>query len=240
MNITFGGLALPGTLTGLQRPVVARPRVGEVVRGGSYSQGGLIAAKRIVINGLIKGPVSIAQQTAALDDLKSRAPTGVIAPLRIEAGRSYLAEVDSITETINGRRFAVEYEATFLVPAGTAIGDAPLSQSFSSNGVFNLSQGNMRAYPIVRVNFSSVSASATVTISNTTTGEALTFAPTTNATRYLDSDLEKIYLLGGTNRTEEWVSGDFPTLTPGNNALTFSWANCAVSSIVFDALPRWT
>ena len=80
-----------------------------------------------------------------------------------------------------------------------------------------------------------------LTISNTTTGAAITLAPSTGS-RIIDCEAEAI-LDGSSPRgidlTSEWVSGDFLILLPGSNTLLVSAVDTIISSAAFSYFPRY-
>lgn len=242
MNLTYNGQSLPGVLQDRDAPITVRMRVSDVARGAAYSQGGVIDAKRIKVRGLVKC-YSVADQQTKEDDIAAKLPVGQVLPLVLvpSSNRYYPAEVESISFTRNERNSSLVYEVGFYVPGGCAVATNESSVGFpGGSGTVTLSAGNERVRPRISVSFGFVSANASVTFTNTATGEALTFAPTTTDTRILDTHLESItFAAGSIDKTAEWVSGDFPTLIVGANPFTLTTTNCQVTNYTFYFRPRW-
>lgn len=91
------------------------------------------------------------------------------------------------------------------------------------------------AKPLVEVTFSSSTRTGTVTVG----GETITITEADTSPIYLDSEEQNAYYLTGTVRTSQndkiaLTTGEFPTLTPGSNLV--SWTG-NISSV--KVMPRW-
>jgi hypothetical protein len=243
MPYTFNGYPLPGAIQSRAQPVAARLRTADSAgRGGSYSQGGLVGAKRVQVRGVVNTR-TVAEREAAWDALVAGCPVGAPLPLVLaQAGRHYTAEVEGISDVVDTRRpFALEYEANFFVPSGLAEADAETAAALApGGGTVAAPAGDHPAPARIELSVTAVGANGTLTVSSTLTGRSMTVKPAAAGLVALDAGAERVFRAGA-DQTGEWVAGDWIDLLPGaGNPLTVATTGgLAVASVTVRYRARW-
>lgn len=217
MPYTFGAFQLPGAIQSRALPVAARRRSAEAAGlDGEWSQGGLVAPKRIIVTGKVRCS-SVAARNAAWDALVSGLPLDAPGNLVLEqADRRYPAEVEAISDVVDAMRpWSLEYEVQFVVPGGCAEAAAVTNASLTTTGgTLAAPAGNHHALPRIEVTVSSIGTGGTLTVTNTSTGQSVTAKPGGTGVIAFDSAEERLYRAGA-DWTGEWTAGEWPRLLPG-------------------------
>lgn len=241
----FGSYTLPGSIQTITDDVAARARTWEPAGvAGMGSNGGLLAAKRVSIQGIV-GYTSVATRDAGWEAIKAGLPPGVTRALVVSAAtpaRQYQCEVEQLTRTLNPQfPWRVLYDVSFLVPSGVAVATTATTQTLTSSGGSVTSVvGTQDALPILTLSVSGFGASDDIILTNTTTNEAMTLRPTATGDIVINSDAETI-TRSAVDVSEEWRSGQFLSFEAGvANVLTVAVSGSAtVSGLAISYQARW-
>lgn len=213
MAITYNGYELPN-VQNVTKPVAAITRRSETLgRDGSFSMRNLLAPKRIVVKGIMPA-TGFENQNEVWDEFLTNLPVGDTYPLIIESGRRYMAQVDASFDSISPQWFAVEYEVEFFIPSGCSESATLQGEDLTNTGGSVSVVGNHYALPKFTLEVTDDGTNGTFSITNSTTGESITIAPSGAGVFVIDSDTETI-TKDAVDATGDWASGPFLTLAPG-------------------------
>lgn len=198
---------------------------------GGYSAGGLLAPRQFNISGLIVG-TSDEDTRDKVEAFAGAHPPGPIRTFYFYSDRYINAEVSAISNTEFGAlaNISIPFDVEF-----TAVD--PFFYDVDTNTQLDLDEGGTvtaggtaPAAPLWTLVIGSLGTDGTLTLTNTTTGEALVLAPTTTGTYLIDSRLQTITRSG--SDVSEQMNGLYPTLAMGDNDITVeTTGGLAVSSL---------
>lgn len=208
-------------------------------RHGQYTQGSLLAARRIPLKGhLIPEP---ADDMEALWDafLAAHAP-GLPRALYLGRDDRFInAEVISVADTEGGEYpTSIPWELSFIASDPTQYAASTTTTSITAGGTVT-NAGNIETPPVISVVLSSIGSSGTLTLTNGSVSLVLAM-PVATTTLTIDMARQRVTNTGGTDVTELVTSGRFWTLQPGNNTVARSFGGGAsASSISSVHRERW-
>ncbi len=241
----FNGYAYPKSqIEDWNRDIEAKTRFGDNPgRHGQYTQGGLIAPRKVVLKGHLIPEGGDVLDTL-WDSFLSKHIPGTISTLYLGRDDRYItAEVTGLGEVSASdyplsRPWEVHYVASDpAFYAATATGPTDIT----AGGVVVANAGDLETKPTLVVVLSALGTSGTLTLTNAASGKSLVLAmPGALTTLTLDMALEKVTNTGGADVTNLVSSGVFWGLLPGNNTLNRTWGGSAnASSINATHRGRW-
>lgn len=161
-------------------------------KSGEYAGKRFLASRQVKISGVLVAPTYDELQTKW-----SRMCAGhdFISPQPLFCGlenRFLYATTNSLDDTSRGVE-AIEYDVTYQASDPFFYSVSEQNISVSNPTTFAIStNGNTNALPKITVNISAAPAGSTITLTNLTTNESFTLAPTTTNPITVDSRLETV------------------------------------------------
>lgn len=199
-------------------------------RHGGYSAGGLLAARKFPISGIIVG-TSASDTRDKIEAFTAAHAPGSTNPFYYYDDRYINAEVSGISN--------MEYDGTAMIHVPFDVEFAAIADPWLYDVTINTTTGlaaggtvttggTAPAAPIWTMVVSSFGTNGSITLNNTTTGEILVFAPTLTGT-YLINNLLETLTRSGTDYSAN-MQGVIPGLAVGGNVITISLGGSATLS----------
>lgn len=229
----FGDYEYPKSIiTGTSRTTESKTRFADTPgRHGQYTQGGLLAARRLPLRGHLK-PNDGDNLEALWDEfLEAHAPGLPLALFLGRDDRYITAEVIGITDA-DGDNYPVSipWEVSFVASDPTQYASTSITTSITTGGTVTNS-GNMETFPVITVVLSGVGVSGSLTLTNGARSLVLAM-PGATTTLTVDMATQKVTNTAGTDVTSLVTSGQFWGLLPGANTLTRTFGGGASASTI--------
>jgi len=227
------------TVLSAPNQVGARLRVADTPgRDGGYSQGGLLAPRRLSLSGILQ-PSDLNDLDTEWDSfLQAHAP-GQILPLYVGKDDRYLlAEVESVQD-VDAENVvdAIPFEVGFYCADPYWYADTVTDVTLPDDShVVAVSTGTARALPLFTFGLTT-SGGGTFEVENGDTGESLVLTVGASGTYTIDSRTETV-LKDGVRLTEGYT-GVFPTLRIGNNTINYLVDDVTVGVASLSYRARW-
>lgn len=224
------------TIQRLTDPMAVRPRTAETPgKDGAYSAGGLLGSRRFSMRGLMQGTSADNLRTIWRAFRAAHKP-GAARTFYRHSDEYINAEVVGISEAEFNEmgRVHIRFEVDFLAVDPFAYKSTTDSQTGLAAGGTATNNGTAYVMPSLALDISSIGTSGTVTITNTTTGQALTLTPAATGVNTIDCGAETVVRGGVDKTTELSTASEFMRLDPGANTITVSTTGgLTVSTLAF-------
>lgn len=243
-HVKFGTFVLPNVLTRPSLPYTGRARTAPTPgRVGLYSEGAVRDAQRVSVNGRI-----VLSTGQSMDDawreLITGLPFGVTDKLYLRKDDTTFrwAELESLDPGDSQEGSALDYQASFLCadPYEYSTGESAATIVPPATTATLNNTGGLITPVQVEVIVSAVAANPLITITNSTTGQAIKLRPSGAATYTIDTRLRTITkTTAGDPRTELDATTVLWLLATGNNTINITVANATLGNTTLRWRSRW-
>ncbi len=208
-------------------------------RAGNYTAGGLLAMRRVQMSGIIAVPFGTDLRDT-WEAFKAAHRPGVIQALYAHTDRYLLAEVSGVGkaeyDSLAYRQLQFDVDFACSDPYWYDV-DTTTTTGLAGGGTVTAG-GTAPGAPLWTLVVSSIGTAGTITITNTTTGEAFVLTPAATGTYLIDALAETV--VRSSVDVSEQSAGVIPTLAVGANTITVDLTGSAtLTSLTCAAQDRY-
>jgi phage-related protein len=220
-------------------PVAVKQRTADTPGAdGAFTAGGLLDKKVVTLSGMIAKADGTLRD--AWEAFRAAHAPGLPQALYLYSDRYMFAEVTGITNSkFNAlANLQIEFEVQFTGCDPFTYDTSVTTTSGLDAGGTVTAVGTAPGAPIWTLVIDDIGTNGSVTVTNTTTGQAFTLKPAATGTYLIDSRLQTV-TLSGVDVSDQF-SGVFPLIAVGDNTITVATTlSLSVASLVCAAPGRY-